>query len=400
MDDNIPKPLLSGPYNPEIFASQLSRITSRFLEPDAQVRPEFIRKPDPFTLYLGYWGTTSWQVKYSSLLVHRLQDASYLVNRELTQPELDAYVESHNVLVSNYTRGIPLGFLTGGAKWLLYEKNYKHFLQYAPPAGQQGMTPLRRFTEGTKMMYTCDRDLAKNLLLSLTRRLLVYTCVGALGLEVAGVIMSTQQVFNDPRMAQHREDAKKVPPETLKARRAQATKDRLARKNQAAQSSDEPTPQNGGYDESGYAMDSGGMGSATASGTTAYPSSGTASASATGTYSYGSRAPAEQSKGTGFFDDDDDASPTAPEYRGIVRRENAAAGQGSAWERLRNQSQSGIPSESGSVASGGSAWNQSEASVSASDSQRERKRAQAEFNRLLDAERNQSNDGSNRGAWR
>ncbi|KAL3454868.1 hypothetical protein BJX65DRAFT_10053 [Aspergillus insuetus] len=403
MDEVDPKPRSSGPYNPEIFASQLSRMTSRFSEPDVEVKSQFIRKPDPFTVYLGYWGTTGWQVAYATLLIGRLRDGSFLVNRGLTQPEVDAYVESHNVLVANFTRGIPAGFFAGAGKWFLYERNYQHFLKYAPPAGQPGMTPLGRFLEGTKMMWSFDRGLVKNLFTSLARRLILWTCLGTFGLEVAGVFMSNEQLLNDPRMAQHKEDKKQVSPEVVRALRAQAVKEReaiqaqgikerLAQKNQAAQMGEEPTPQNGGFDQSGYASDS--ASSVTTSNTTAYPPSETTSAPATGTYSYGSRAPAEQDKGTGFFDDDD-ASPTAPEYR-----ETPTGGQGSAWERLRSQAQSGIPPNSGSASSGGSAWTQSEASVAASESQRERERAQAEFNRLLDAERNQSNDsGSGRG-WK
>ncbi|KAJ0422908.1 hypothetical protein BJY00DRAFT_279071 [Aspergillus carlsbadensis] len=411
MDGDNNGSILSGPYNPETFALQLSRITSRYLEPDAQVRPELIRKPGPFTLYLGFWGTASWRAAYASFLAIRLQGSSFEVDRALTQPEVDAHVESHDKIVSNLTRGIPLGFFTGGAKWFLYEGMYKHFLHYAPPAGQPGMTPLRRFAEGSKQLFRFNREHAKLLCISLVRRVVLYTTVAGIAFPLVGGIMATQQLLRDPRMAQHVEDARKVSPERVKAlrgqaekeraaRQARAIKERLAQRNQA-QPSEEPAPQHEGYDQSGHEMDSVRMNSATAPSTIAYPSSMTETAPAARTSSYGYRAPAEQNKGTGFFDDDDDASPTAPEYRGTARRDNATPGQGGAWERLRNQSQSGIPSGSGSASAGGSAWTQSEASVAASDSQRERERAQAEFNRLLDAERNQSSDsGGSRGAWR
>jgi hypothetical protein len=392
----------SGPYNPEIFASQISRSAARFLDPDAQVKPDLIRKPDPITLYFGYWGKDSWRRTYGSFLMNRLRDGSLQVDRRLTQSEVDAYVETNNRLAANYRRGMPLGFAFGVSKWFVYEGKYKHPLLFASAE----LPYFRRFVEGTKMLFRMDPALGKQLLVSLGWRTFVYTVVGGFGMEIAAVIIMGTQILRDPRMQQFHADLKTHSPEEIKARREQAHRERMAQqtrifrertaeqRNQAgqSQSSEETSPQNGGYDESAHTIDTSSFDSATASDYTPPPETGTTPA--TRTSRYGSRAPAEQNKGTGFFDDDDDdddASPTAPEYRGIVRRENASAGQGSAWERIRNQAQSGIPSDSGSASSSGSAWNQSEASVAASDSQRERERAQAEFNRMLDAERNQRN---------
>jgi hypothetical protein len=388
----------TGPYNPEIFASQISRTAARFLDSDAQVKPDLIRKPDLITLYFGYWGKDSWRRTYGSFLLNRLRDGSLQVDRRLTQSEVDAYVETNNGLAANYRRGMPLGLAFGATKWFVYEGNYKHPLLFASAE----LPYFRRFAEGTKTLFRMDPALGKQMLVSLGWRTFVYTVVGGFGMEIAAVIIMGTQILRDPRMQQFHTELKTHSPEEIKARREQAHKERMAQqtrifrertaeqRNQAAQSqsSEETSPQNGGYDESTYTIDTSSIDSATASDNT--PPSETGTAPATRTSNYGSRAPAEQNKGTGFFDDDD-ASPTAPEYRGIGRRENASAGQGSAWERIRNQAQGGIPSDSGSASSSGSAWNQSEASVAASDSQRERERAQAEFNRMLDAERNQRN---------
>ncbi|KAL2813914.1 hypothetical protein BJX63DRAFT_393567 [Aspergillus granulosus] len=390
------------PYTPELFASQISRAASRFLEPDAKIRPDLIRKPDPITLYLGYFGTNWWRSTYAGFLVARLQDGSYQVGRRLTQPEVDAYVDSHNSFVTNFRRGLPLGFFVGGAKFFVYEKNYRHLLTYAPPATQEGMSPVRRYLEGTRALFKSDTALARKLLGSLSMRLLAYTMGGGFGLQVAAALAMNWKLQADPRMQQHAADSRKQPPEKVRERRNQALKERAAGQQQgqgqAQQPSDEPTPQSIGYEQTGYVGDSSSVGSATTTDSinaSTYPTTGTA----TGTYSYS--APVGQTKQRGFFDDDDedDASPTAPEYRGIVRQEKAAA-QGSAWERIRNQAQNPTASEPASL-SGGS-WDRSDSSIMNNDGQRERERAQAEFNRMLEAERNLSNEsGASRSSvWR
>lgn len=101
----------------------------------------------------------------------------------------------------------------------------------------------------------------------------------------------------------------------------------------------------------------------------------------------------DENKATDFFAGDD-ASPVAAEYQ------SGGGSQGSAWDRIRQQASSGSGSGSqGGQASGlGSAWNR----PSMPDNERQqRDQAQAEFDRLLEAERNMAGDsnGGEKKGW-
>ncbi|KAL3455123.1 hypothetical protein BJX64DRAFT_272968 [Aspergillus heterothallicus] len=386
--DREAQPSLNGPYSPELFASQLTRAASRYIDPNSAVRAELIRKPDPITLYVGFLGTPWWRDMYARFLLARLQDSSYKVGRPLTQPEVDAYVDTHNTLVSNFRRGIPLGLSAGTAKFFFYEQNYKHLLAYAPSDRPewQAMPAFRRYVEGTKMLVKMDTDMAKRLLGRWFFRLCTWTITGTFGLQFAAMFLMTSRLIADPRMQQHIADMKQQPPEQIRERRKQAVIERRTQQaRELQQASENGAAQNQGNEQTEYANDSPSMGSVTASSTeSAFPQA----PSVTYTPYRPPNPPGDQDKGIGFFDDDD-ASPTAPEYRATVRRENTAA-QGSAWERLRNQAQNPAASETASPAVG--SWGRSDASAANNDGQRERERAQAEFNRMLDAERNQENE--------
>ncbi|KAL2845048.1 hypothetical protein BJY01DRAFT_214489 [Aspergillus pseudoustus] len=396
----------SLPYTTELFASQISQAASRFLAPETTIRPDLIRKPDPITLYLGYLGTGRWRSSYGSFLVARIQDGATQVDRPLTQPEIDAYVESNNGFVTNFRRGLPLGAFAGTAKFFWYEQNYKHFTMYAPAASQERgagaggvLSGVRRYVEGTRALFSVDPVLGKQLAGRLFTRLFFWTLGGTIGFQMFAAWTMAASLVKDPRMMQHAADLRTQSPEKVRDRRNQAAKERRQQRileAQARQQSEESVTQSGSYDQAGYGGDASSIDSAAAnasSDTRIYPVPGIV------TETSGYSPPAEQNTSTGFFDDDD-ASPTAPAYRGIVQRENAAAAQGgSAWERLRNQAQNPAASEPASPA--GSSWGRDSSAVN-NDGQRERDRAQAEFNRMLEAERNQSNEpGAGRsGVWK
>lgn len=113
----------------------------------------------------------------------------------------------------------------------------------------------------------------------------------------------------------------------------------------------------------------------------------------------------DQNKGTDFFESDD-ASPVAAEYR------SGGDSQGSAWDRIRQQA--GQDSRLGSAwtrsvnerqqreqdSGPGSAW--SGVSSTPDSERRQREQAQAEFDRLLEAERNMAagdSEGREKKGW-
>jgi hypothetical protein len=103
----------------------------------------------------------------------------------------------------------------------------------------------------------------------------------------------------------------------------------------------------------------------------------------------------EQSSGTDFFDDDD-ASPTAAEYRNVGID---GSSNGSAWDRIRSQNAGRRPQPPQQSPNSYSAFaenNGADQDQSWSAPRSEKDQAQAEFDRMIEAERNVGNEGSSR----
>ena len=100
--------------------------------------------------------------------------------------------------------------------------------------------------------------------------------------------------------------------------------------------------------------------------------------------------------------DEDDASPTAAEYRNT----NIGGSQttGSAWDRIRRQNaaprqprqQPGMSEPSPNPYASSAEFGQSDQEKYDSTQKTERDRAQAEFDRMIEAERNAGSEGSPR----
>lgn len=106
----------------------------------------------------------------------------------------------------------------------------------------------------------------------------------------------------------------------------------------------------------------------------------------------------EQSSGLDFIDDD--ASPTAPEYRDT---NIDGSSTGSAWDRIRRQNavrpspapqQSAMPQSSQNPSNSAQNNQTTQGDLNGSDQWSEKDQAQAEFDRMVDSERNAGNEKS------
>lgn len=388
-----------------------------------KVKPELVVQPDLFTLYFGFFGSSNWKRAIAGTLTERVENAWLLTNRPLTQDEMDAFT-AHTTRSLYYRRiGVPLSSFLGTA--YLYNKARKM------PNSPQKATPAQLFAALRTFAQT-DRQGFKNIMAKQAFRMLFIVTTGAIVSGAVGVWSETKAVLTDPRLRQFVEDARGQKPEDVRRRKVQARNERFRRGRNGEQDIRRQVREElggaGGYDQ-GVEQDSYGYdntASVSASVETDYDTSqypqqnGPAGQSRSAPapqrpQMYGS-APAQRgvdsgqpSSGSDFFfsGSDDDASPTAPEYRHTNADGSPA---GSAWERIRQERGVPVRQQRPANSSRMQQWGQSSnaadsPSYSSSESQdrydydrrREKEQAQGDFDKLMEAERNAGNDGPSRG---
>ncbi|KAL5046345.1 hypothetical protein BDW71DRAFT_181997 [Aspergillus fruticulosus] len=371
------------------------------LAPGVKLDPKSICRPGFETLYLGFFGTRNYHKAVLRRLAHKLEIGSAIVNRPLTQDELDFYVETISQATSNNRWGLITGIEFGMLAGLVLGQRKKEFQKYAPPVDANKPAVFTRYVETLKTMRVADPAMFQRTIMSLCKTTFIGGVCGWIVGSAYAMSRSATAASTDPRIKQHREEFMKVDQRVAERRRRAAM---VARVHGAqGRVEDDPFNQEGLYQ--------GGL-EESSSTTTSQPADTSASPAIqprtypTSTYSesqstpawpsaqsgtYSSSAPiSSRNKESTFFDDD--ASPIAPDYR-----DTDTVPQGSAWERIRQQNQNPFYNPSASQPRYERA--QPAAEATGSDSNRERERAQAEFDRMLEAERNQHNDsdGGSRG---
>ncbi|KAL4925662.1 putative endo-1,3(4)-beta-glucanase [Aspergillus undulatus] len=361
-------------------------------EPGVSVRPEAIIRPDLFTLYFSFFGTPRWQTRAQNEAASAARRASLLVNRPLTQPELDFLTESSSRRVYHTRLGVEWGVVVGFSHALINERIRKWFTTYLPP--RQEMSRAEWYWAGIKNMYQLDRQMFKSCFLGITWRVFGWGITGGFLASAYAASTAAARLVADLRMEAFREDLQRQDRGDIQERKRNAVMiQAYLEKN--PQAGDVSVPQGQASEPDWYGES---------------PSASTSSGSMDTSPSPSDypripayNAPSQQaSHGKGFFDDD--ASPIAADYQ-------EPTSQGSAWDRIRQQNQQGSspasqqssertpPTASGNQdSSSGSSWDRirsqgSAFSTASSDSQRQRNAAQAEFNQMLDAERARGTDG-------
>ncbi|KAJ5178215.1 uncharacterized protein N7500_000914 [Penicillium coprophilum] len=370
-----------------------------------QLRQESIVRPDIFTLCFGFFGTGAWKQKVAQTVTERVENHYVLTQRPPTQDELDAMVEHGTRCLYHARTGLPISSFLGTA--LLYSQARKS------PLFPRNPTPAALFN--TVRTMASDASLRGNIGSAAFKMVFIIT-LGSMASSAYAVSQDAMHMLTDPRLKQFVEDVRKAKPEDVRKRKIEAAHARLRGMRNGEQDIGSQiigTP-------AGYTGDNGYEQEQTSYDSPAQPNSYSEYVSSNDTQgssqsaSYESSTPnmnagAIWARGRGTqpesnsaldFMDEDDASPTAVEYRDT---NIDGSSNGSAWDRIRRQNagaraqprqQPGMSQATMNPYSVG--FGQSDQEKYDSNQKSERDQAQAEFDRMIEAERNAGSEGSPR----
>ncbi|KAL4808644.1 hypothetical protein BDV18DRAFT_132833 [Aspergillus unguis] len=373
------------------------------LLPDAVLNPELITRPDPLTAFCGFFFLSSYPTALARRLRSILDLSSALVNRPLTQAELDFHVENSSKDLAISRAGPTWAISLTAAYHLAWKRSSDELKPYFHRSPNE--SPVKAFFSSVQRLYHGNPALFKTALTTSVGRLALAGFGGYLVSSSIAVSYSISNMSTDPRLAGYKQELKAQNPEMVRKRRdavkllsapagMQIGKEKMEQAEAAGQDvswkAPEPAQPTPPYRLPEYRQPD---------------------------YS----APAAKTEDTDFFDDD--ASPIAPEMRdqggSAWDRVRAQASQpsqskpspssetnpyqstrpvqdstqGSAWDRIRQQKPSGSwESQQAQSSSWGS-------SADSTTSQSGRTRAKAEFEQMLDAERKRG-ESENEHVWK
>ncbi|KAJ5165870.1 hypothetical protein N7492_006166 [Penicillium capsulatum] len=402
LDDTSPQagsqPADNNPGNTQSSSSQSS---SPAVPISLKLKPELVVQPDLFTLYFGFFGTRNWKENVAFDLSARLETVWYMANRSPTQEEMDAFTV-HSSRKTYYDRmGIPVGASLATA--LMYNNARKS------PLFPHGASPAE-WVQILRTVAVTDKATFRNALVKGGFKALFMMSAGAIVSHGIGLYSQTKGMLTDPRLRTFFNDMRQSSPEEVRQRKLKAVGDRVQRLRAGQEAVAVHFP---GDSDSGNAYGDNEQGQ------NPYGSSPLASDPPQYDTSYNTTQPEQYndstkqrrpqtynntqpqmpqpSSGSDFFDtSDDDASPTAPEYRN-ANANNAPAG--SSWARVRQQNAPGIQPRAQWGRNQTPAPTESPYDNAPSNQDRytygkmrDKEQARAEFDRMMDAERNASTD--------
>ncbi|KAJ5561100.1 hypothetical protein N7535_009297 [Penicillium sp. DV-2018c] len=377
-----------------------------------RLRPNTIVKPDLFTLYFGFFGTNSWQRQVASRITERVENHYVLTGRPPTQDELDAYVEHGTRTMYHSRTGGPLGGLLCGA--MLYRQARKSPLYPQKPTPNSLLAALNTATVASKTGSIIGAAVFK---------MIFFVTAGGLFSSLYASAYTALSMIGDPRLKQSLTEMQGQDRDEVDKRRNQAASERRRYMRQGEPDIGSQMRKGiGRSDGDGLAGDSG-FGyeqEAEVQPVNSYSEYERSNAGAGEKYGVDDSQTGNQSRGAGWARggqpqsqpegkssldllDEDDASPTAAEYRDT---NIDGSPSGSAWDRLRQQNSNGRfqPRHPGRPAPidspyGGYGIPKRKDDQNSSGGGSERSSAQAEFDRLIDSERNAGNGGSQSRGW-
>ncbi|CAI7619226.1 unnamed protein product [Penicillium manginii] len=363
-----------------------------------RLRPELIVKPDPLTMYLGFWGTTMWKINVAAALVNDVESWWTRSGRFPTQDEFDVFTAGTSRGLYNKELAFPIAYFANSS--------YLFWAARRSPYYPKKPTPTSLLA-GLKRFRIADPPGFREMLVQKSFMMLFILFSSGLVTRTFGAFRYASDMQDPPT------------PEDIQRRRVALANDhRRLHQNRDPGFTGQILQQMGfnvraaQVEEQGQSQYDGASSSAASSESElVYGTSQNGQDVSAPQPSYGSL----QNSGNGssqpdskldFFgsSDEDDASPTAPEYRNTSM---TGVSTGSAWDRIRQQN-----STQGSRPVAPRQWGQSQAqsgTESTNDSlpidqdrydydrRREKDAAQADFNKMMDAERNASSEGPSRG---
>ncbi|PWY65766.1 hypothetical protein BO83DRAFT_410701 [Aspergillus eucalypticola CBS 122712] len=333
-----------------------------------RVNPKLFKRPDPITLYLGFGGQSVWNSLVTINVIRTLEQHQRIAHRPLTQPEADATIEHCTARLYHSRIGQPVGVLVGAiACYKASQRTDIWKKNFAPEAGIRRYDLLIAGIQkwARENPTTWRKDAARA---GMQTAFVAFVCL-LIGDGIAGA-----RDINDMMM-----DSR------LKGLWAEARRRRGEMRGLGEEQSQLPQQQ--------QQQQGDGLGVQTGSDEEAarFGSSTTSWGTETkkvATPSYETPKPSRDNADD-FWDD---ASPVAAEYRD---KDQSVPGE-SAWERIRKQNNVSAQREVRTVYKPASSSTASApAPAPANDKPSERELAQAEFDRMLEAERKMSTDSLN-----
>ncbi|KAE8152191.1 hypothetical protein BDV25DRAFT_75079 [Aspergillus avenaceus] len=344
------------------------------------IRRDLFATPDLLTLYLGFMGQATYEKKVMDNVLVRVANMHHVMRRMPTQDELDAITTHSSQATYTARLGSQLGFAAAmvQSRYLKPEKAAEPLAKIRESGRAPTMAEIMTVVNSTPPE---QRKAGLRRLLLYGSKAIFWVFLGSTVGKFWGVTRETQNSIADPRL--------KTFVETMRSEKAGDIRKRVQESNR------QPEPLVLSVDPSGRIASN-------KSGPSPYPPAPESEPKYT-------RRPAAEpvgvtagtdagsSQGTSFFDDDD-ASPTAPEYRNTPQTSTPT---GSAWERIRQQNASGTAQPSArdlySQPSQREAWGS--ASPESGKPPSDREQARAEFERLLEAERNAGSEEGKSKGW-
>ena len=357
-----------------------------------------MHRPDLFTLYFGFLGERGWRASAAERIADRLRGTWVLTGRNATQDETDAFT-MHSTRSMYYSRmGLPISTFVGGLVM------YSRLARRMPDENAIG-----RFKK-LSTMFRINRTEFTAGLSRTAFRLLFIGCAGGMISSIFGTYVDVKGLVTDPRLQQWSQDTKDTSEESVRKRKHllgtnHAESVRLT--NQWVSKMINNDFSSGGFGDPAPEQYNYNYEEPIQSEPASEPQQTSATPSPRPAYGWSRQQqvpPKPQSSGD-FFGDDDDASPTAAEYRNT----NPDGSPMSSWDRVRAQTAASTPQKPARQSP--TAWSPSQDQSETGDTgpvgardkydydrRREREQAQADFDQMMENERKGS-DGPTRGGW-
>ncbi|KAA8652823.1 hypothetical protein EYZ11_007213 [Aspergillus tanneri] len=350
-----------------------------------RVRPETIVRPDIVTMAF-YPGSYAWRHTLRSSIVVRLNQARVGLQRLPSQEEADAMITHCSRKIYVDRTGAPLGVI-GFLLWEIRKLNKLDKADATPRKDHTTFSPQR--ARPSLMRLFRPSNIGSLFLWSFS------------GMFFTSIYASTQEQVNslkDLRLAAYREELASQDQNELHRRQLEALRQSmqgLPNSSQTKTPSQEQEQQDQRSEAAWWDKTTQQRSGASEPKKNQHDS----------LYSQGtlSQLIADQTQGRSFFDDYDDASPTAPAFKAAERAQQKYP-EGNSWERIRQQAISGSSQqdqrdETQQGQGGWNSWGSSSFSSGGYDRHQERQQSQAEFDRLLESERNIGSDSWDTKGW-
>ncbi|KAJ5690446.1 hypothetical protein N7462_004838 [Penicillium macrosclerotiorum] len=420
VDDASPQgssyPGSNDPVNPtsQSSVSQNPAMASNF---HLVVKPELVVRPDAFTKLFGFYGNYNWERHVAYALMERVENTWVMAGRSPTQDEFDAFTTQATRALYYRKMGLPISSFLGTA--YLYNATRKTAKLPTTAGPQEVFKFLRNYAVTDKAGF-------RGWISSSAFKLLFISMTGSIATSFWALWTEAQVALQDPRLKEFVEDMRRQKPEDVRKRKMQAASERVRRvrdgerdmRGQVVAEIEHPGSHAQDGDQDPYASSNAISATASSDNDTSYGTAQTyeqsesASAQRPGPeaprrpWGYSAQSAPQQpsnesSSGTDFFfggSNDDDASPTAPEYRNTNPDGSPI---GNAWERLRRQN--GIQSSPPAQPQWGQSQGYAESPTYTPSGDRDRydhgrrsekEQAQADFDRMMEAERNAAAEAS------